>query len=303
MLTCAGLIVSASLICDVAAAPLPPEVAQELEYFVGQWHLEGEGAKGPMKSEWSIRWAPGRHCLIVEYARVEEGKTIRGNGLWGWDSATGELVYHAFYADRGLEHNRGKPTVQRGRYTGSLSGKAATGTCELRKEGPDQWTFKTDGVAASGLGELDVRFIRVKPDDTSTASKCPWEPVTGYWKFSDSTGYTAEVVWELAGDGPTVIGKWKDKDGTATELAGWRADQKTFVATGYGADGSYAEVHSTTVTESMIKGNMTKRWPNGSLMEGTWQLTKKSADEMPTLFVGTKDGEEVTIKGSFTRVK
>ena len=33
-------------------------------------------------------------------------------------------------------------------------------SCELRKEGPDLWTFKTTGVAASGLKELDVRFKR-----------------------------------------------------------------------------------------------------------------------------------------------
>lgn len=44
------------------------------------------------------------------------------------------------------------------------------GACELRKEGADQWTFKTRGVAASGLEELDVRFIRVTPRDDEPAA-------------------------------------------------------------------------------------------------------------------------------------
>lgn len=38
-------------------------------------------------------------------------------------------------------------------------------------------------------------------------------------------------------------------------------------------------------------------------MRGIWQVTKKSDNEMPTSFVGTLNGEQVTIKGSFKRVK
>lgn len=108
-----------------------------------------------------------------------------------------------------------------------------------------------------------------------------------------------------AADGSqALIGHWKEEDGSAaTELAGWRPDEKIFVTTGYGKNGSHWEVRFTTVTESMVEGPMVNRQPDGRLLKGTWQVTKKSEDEMPTLFVGTDDGEQVTVKGCFTRVK
>jgi hypothetical protein len=143
---------------------IPPEIVRELDFFVGSWTLQGEGARGPMTSSWNIRWAPGTHCLIVEYRRTEPDKVVFGNGLWGWDSGSGEIVYHAQYSDQGLEHIRIKRNTQgvlKGRYTGSLDGKQVSASCVLRKEGPNQWTFKTNGVAESGLEELDVRFTRL----------------------------------------------------------------------------------------------------------------------------------------------
>ena len=94
-----------------AASPLPKEVAQELDYFVGDWALEGVGARGPMKSSWSMRWAPGGHCLMVEYSRQEPGKVVQGNGVWSWDSANGDLVYHTSYSDQGWTHpDQGRET-------------------------------------------------------------------------------------------------------------------------------------------------------------------------------------------------
>lgn len=270
-----------------------------------------------MKSSWSMRWAPGKHCLIVEYRRNEPDGVILGNGLWSWDSGTGEIVYHALYSDSGLEHIRTKvvePGVLKGRYTGSLGGKPVDAACELRKKSPDLWTFKTSGAAASGLGELDVRFTRLKSADEGAASEgaiaeagaaCPWKLVTGHWKLTDSTGYAGDIVWESAGDGTqAIVGHWKEEDGSAaTELAGWRPDEKIFVTTGFGKNGSYWEVRFTTVTESMVEGPMVNRQPDGRLLKGTWRVTKRSEDEMPTLFVGTDDGEQVTVKGCFTRVK
>jgi hypothetical protein len=117
-----------------------------------------------MKSAWTIKWAPGNHCVIVEYRRDEPDKVIHGSGVWGWDSASGEIVYHALYSDPGLEHIRSQvkqPGVWTGKYTGSLQGQAMEASCELRKESPDQWTFQTTGMAAIGKQELDVRFTRV----------------------------------------------------------------------------------------------------------------------------------------------
>jgi hypothetical protein len=132
--------------------------------------------------------------------------------------------------------------------------------------------------------------------------ECPWKFATGHWRLTDSTGNEADVVWKkTAGD--ALIGRWKGEDGRAIEITGWRPDRNELVATGYGPNGEYWEVVFTTVTEKMIKGKMIQRTPDGVIKKGTWQVTKKSDDEMPTLFVGTRDGQEVTEKGSFKRVE
>ena len=131
---------------------------------------------------------------------------------------------------------------------------------------------------------------------------CPWKFTTGHWKLIDSTGSEAEVVWKIA-DGDSLIGVWEGEDGKAMELAGWRTDTKELVATGYGPKGEYWEVVFTTVTETLIKGRMIQRTPEGDILLGLWQVNKNGDDEMPTLFVGTRNGKKVTEKGRFVRVK
>jgi hypothetical protein len=131
---------------------------------------------------------------------------------------------------------------------------------------------------------------------------CPWRFATGHWKASDETGNESEVVWKTT-EGDALLGLWMGKDGKATEIAGWRSDTKELVVTGYGPKGEYWDVLFTTFTENMIKGKMIQRTAEGVVMRGIWQVTKKSDDEMDTLFVGTANGKEVTIKGSFKRVK
>jgi hypothetical protein len=238
MMTHAGIMLASFLMtadADAASAPMPQEIAQELDYFVGDWGLEGEGARGPMKSSWSMRWAPGKHCLIVEYRRQEPGKVILGNALWGWDSASGEIVYHAQYSDRGLEHIRTKiaeADLLKGTYMGSLDGKHSAGTCVLRKEGRNQWTFKTNGVADSGLGELDVRFTRITPDRKAHEIKADkqvqvpkqvWKALdffVGTWEVTAQAGEEesgkATWVFEWAEGKPCLrcTQTWTDERGT-----------------------------------------------------------------------------------------
>jgi hypothetical protein len=131
---------------------------------------------------------------------------------------------------------------------------------------------------------------------------CPWRYVTGHWKHSDDLGNVGEVVWKKS-QGGALTGIWKDEQGKATELAGWRPDKKALVTTGYGDQGEFWHGEFTTVTESMIKGEIFHRLADGKIRKGTLQLTKTGDDEMPTLFVGTIDGKEVTSKGKYTRVK
>jgi hypothetical protein len=131
---------------------------------------------------------------------------------------------------------------------------------------------------------------------------CPWRFVTGQWKMTDSNGDEARVDWKITAD-DALIGVWERDGGKSVELAGWRSDQKTFVTTGYGTNGSYWEVKCDTVTKKMMKGKAVQRLPDGSVRKGPWQITKESDDEMESILWLTVDGKEVTLKASFTRVK
>jgi hypothetical protein len=147
-----------------------------------------------------------------------------------------------------------------------------------------------------------VAAIFIAGSASAQPPDCPWKFVTGHWKSIDSTGSEAEVVWKTA-DGDSLIGLWDGEDGKAMELVGWRSDTKEFVATGYGPKGEYWEVVFTTVTEKLIRGRLIHRTPEGDIRLRIFQLTKNGDDEMPTLFVGTRNGKKVTEKGRFVRVK
>lgn len=134
--------------------------------------------------------------------------------------------------------------------------------------------------------------------------QCPWQWVTGHWKFSDDSGSSGSVVWNLASDGKAVIGHWRHDDGTtATEMGGWRPDKRVLVSTAYGSTGAFWELVCTKVTEKTLAGESTSRQPDGTVSKGSWKLTKVGANEMESLFEGTAGDERVTIKGTFRRVE
>ena len=88
---------------------LSPDIMEELQHFVGEWNIEGEGRLGAIKGKWTAKWAPGNQCLLIDYQGSIGDETFRGNGMWGWDSANKEfLVVSRQETDHriGLRHNR-----------------------------------------------------------------------------------------------------------------------------------------------------------------------------------------------------
>jgi len=162
------------------------------------------------------------------------------------------------------------------------------------------------GLKAANVNEAVLQNVLaanpVHERDSDNLPECPWKCLVGHWKLTDASGNDAEVVWKPVG-GDSFLGLWKGDSGEATEVVGWRSDTKELVATGYGPNGEYWEVVFTTVTETMIRGRLVHRTPDGAIKLGIWQVTKTNDNEAPTLFVGTRNGEHVTEKGSFQRVK
>ncbi len=135
------------------------------------------------------------------------------------------------------------------------------------------------------------------------AAKCPWKLVTGKWRLSDDTGNSSTVVWKKAtSDGNALLGFWKGDNGEATELVGWCPDKKELVAVGFGNDGAYWHIVFTTVTESMLKGDITERRADGKTRSGIYQITKQSDTKSLThILWKDTDGENASVKGSFIR--
>ncbi len=163
-----ALLVAASVVFGQAEAKkpvLPEKIAQQLQFFVGEWNVEGEVAGAALKGRWSTRWSPKKHCLVINYPLSIDDQQIQGNGVFGWDTETEELMTFMFYSNGVLEICRYKlvsPGVLKGTFAGSAQGKPYKAECELRTNGADEWTFTTKRNIVGGKEEKEllVRFAR-----------------------------------------------------------------------------------------------------------------------------------------------
>jgi hypothetical protein len=288
--------------------------------FIGTWRYEG-----PMLEDIPGLGEKGADCVIqfswrriLNKGAVESTASveIKGKGviyaekvLIGWNADEEKISYGGATADGTLFLGSTIPDETTKTLSPSSRGTTSNGGQTTYRgvitvTDRNTLTFKalerTGSVVEGSSPVYTLKRVRLAKGDA--VAECPWKCETGHWKLTDATGYESEVEWKASG-GNSFIGIWQDKLGKATELAGWRPDRGVFVATGYGDNGAYWEVKFTTVTETMIKGPMVERASDGSFRRGTFQVTKKSEDEMPTLFVGTIDGKKVSVEGCFTRVK
>ena len=62
MSSLAACVLCASTLLGQAEAKgpaIPSEIMKELDYFVGDWKVTGEGPLGPIEGSWSAEWSPG----------------------------------------------------------------------------------------------------------------------------------------------------------------------------------------------------------------------------------------------------
>ena len=125
--------------------------------------------------------------------------------------------------------------------------------CELCKESPTSWTFKTTGLDAAGVGNLNVRFTRVKAiavagaaerevmrDDFDIAADV-LRDFPGKWEVRSANGNKLGVTeWTrvaggTAAAGPTALAPGRE----GFTLAGWDPGQKKWIHLLFDADGGY----------------------------------------------------------------
>ncbi len=167
---------------------LPEHVSKELQHFVGEWNLEGQGRLGAIKGKWKAKWARGKQCLLIDYQGSIGDETFRGNGMWGWDSANEEFLVVIFFTHDVVEVIHTKivsANVFQGRYTGQAKGQSFDAKAELQKEGKDSWTFTTTDATLGGEKSegLSVTLTRAKkaadpadPTQTPTPDSAPSPP-------------------------------------------------------------------------------------------------------------------------------
>ncbi|MFO7902012.1 MAG: hypothetical protein ACQESR_04430 [Planctomycetota bacterium] len=152
---------------------LPKKVVRELDHMVGHWKMSGRASKGQLEGIWSLKWAPGKQCLIGDYRASLAGEDFRCSDLYGWDAMEEEFVLLSVFTGGDIEIGRTKliePSVQKGSYSVSIDGKKYEATIEIRRKGHDEFVVRTTGLADQGIGELKLRGVRIKTDDGATGT-------------------------------------------------------------------------------------------------------------------------------------
>ena len=93
---------------EVTESTLPDNVVKEMEYFVGDWTVEGDVFGMPLKGRWTARWSPRKHCLLITNPKSLGGEKILGHGMMGWDTEKEEILVFMFFSDGVFEDGRYK---------------------------------------------------------------------------------------------------------------------------------------------------------------------------------------------------
>ncbi len=127
---------------DLQATPASFDALKEMDWFVGNWQDQTDGAD----VRTTVRWAPSKAFLIRSFAaQFDDGDQVAGTQVFGWDPAEKQIRTWTFNSD----------------------GSYGEGT--VAKHGED-WTIKmshrlTDGGVASAthvLTRIDSNTIKVQ---------------------------------------------------------------------------------------------------------------------------------------------
>jgi hypothetical protein len=154
---------------------IPKEVQEELAYFVGNWTLESHIGDSTGKGKVSIRWAPGKHCVVSTSASVVEGERQHSTAISGWDSS-GWITEQGITCD-GLvyttRYTKGSPTTLEGKSSGTHEGNTGTAKVTIEKKGPDNYTTTLTDIVIGGEAVPDVvtHYTRVAKAAKGKAKK------------------------------------------------------------------------------------------------------------------------------------
>lgn len=124
---------------------LPERYLQDQAFFAGHWRGTGNIGDDQATIEFTGRWAPGKHCLVLHGTTSIAGKPpVKWSLLSGCDGKTEEMVDCSFGADGTWSVTRWKSLSadeQQGTETGIRDGESYSLECRAIKHGRDAWSY------------------------------------------------------------------------------------------------------------------------------------------------------------------
>jgi hypothetical protein len=140
----------------------PKDVVEIIEFYDGNWSVEGNEGDKPLRGKASFRVPAGSHCLIgTVNARVGEEPLIFSL-VSAWDSTTG------WYTEQGAGHDgtvyriewqKAAAKVDEGQLTGTVDGKKYTENVRLERKGQNDFVVDCTERVVGDERLPDLRLV------------------------------------------------------------------------------------------------------------------------------------------------
>jgi hypothetical protein len=165
MLTVAGLALAASMVVGQNSdVNVPPEAQSEFEYLVGDWTTSGESVDGAVTGEFSAKWSPGKHVLVIHSTWTDSKHTAKGTGIDGWDVGDRTITTLEFWSD-GWSHFRKytikAPGVWRADECRGVTseGKPVSGTAFVERKSQNEFIWRSENMKIAGEAVKDTKVV------------------------------------------------------------------------------------------------------------------------------------------------
>lgn len=158
------LVVLASGVSFAGEKAKPPkEYVELLQFYVGEWSVEGTVGETPLKGRASFRMPAGNFCILGTVSARVGKEPLIFSLVSGWDSSTGWGTEQGVGNDGGvyrLEWRKVSATVDEGELVGTVDGKKVTEKDRLERKGDDEFvvvcTERKEGDKS--LPDMTLRF-------------------------------------------------------------------------------------------------------------------------------------------------
>jgi hypothetical protein len=168
MLNSALLLLVASVAGQAVEPNIPKDVLASMDYYVGKWKGEGTDDGEVLRIQFTTRWAPGKHCTIMNMRSKTPDGVVLGTLVSGWDALNKEVVDVSYMSDGSRSVERWKivsPKVEEATSTGvNADGKPTDSKFRIEKRSPDELvltiTNRVEGDEKKP--DLVIKYVRVE---------------------------------------------------------------------------------------------------------------------------------------------